>query len=145
MTTDATVGIQQHVPSRPELARQLLARADRLAPRLGDISFAAELQLLKRELARGHRLLSSPEDTNYLSVVTLVEGALASLTWKKYTPQILDALRLAFSAGTHEAPFTFEQYNAIRQHFKTSGIAIGPILELTPSTLESEDEDGKEA
>src|SRR6516225_4780748 len=98
MTTDVTVEAQQ-VRSRAELARQLLARVDRLQARLGDVSLAAELQLLKRELARGHAVLSRrPEDNNYLSVVTLVEAALASMTWKQYTPQVLDALRRAFSA-----------------------------------------------
>ena len=51
--------------SRGDLARQLLARVDRLAPRLGEVSLAAEVQLLKRELARGHAVLRArPEDNN---------------------------------------------------------------------------------
>src|SRR5436189_2202998 len=97
-------GITQHeVASRASLARQLLARVDRLASRLGDVSLAAELQLLKRELARGYAALSvRPDDNNFLSVATLVEAALASLTWKDYTLQVLDPLRGAFSAGAGE-------------------------------------------
>jgi hypothetical protein len=54
MTTDTTSKTQQEVRSRPELARQLLARVDRLEARLGDVSLAAEIQLLKWCLVRGH-------------------------------------------------------------------------------------------
>jgi hypothetical protein len=142
MTTDVTVEAQQ-VRSRAELARQLLARVDRLQARLGDVSLAAELQLLKRELARGHAVLSRrPEDNNYLSVVTLVEAALASMTWKQYTPQVLDALRRAFSAGIGEGAFPFEEYEAIRRHFRESGIPTGPTIDLDSLNIEAEDKDG---
>jgi hypothetical protein len=131
-------------PTRADLARQLLARVDRLAPRLGDVSLAAEVQLLKRELARGHALLSArPEDNNYLSVITLVEAALASLTWKGYTPEVLDVLRRAFSAGAREGEFTFGEYDSLRRHFKASGIPTGPTIELSSTDLEG-DEDGSQ-
>jgi hypothetical protein len=132
--------------ARAELARQLLARVERLTPRLGDISLAAEIQLLKRDLVRGHAILSTrPEDNNYLSVVTLVEAALASLTWKGYSPGVLDALRRAFSTGVSEGEFTFEAYDAIRRDFKTSGIATGPTIDLTSPAADAEGEDGPKA
>jgi hypothetical protein len=132
--------------TRTDLARQLLARVERLAPRLGDVSLAAEIQLLKRELARGHAILSGrPQDNNYLSVITLVEGALASLTWKGYTPGVLDALRRAFAAGVREGNFTFEAYDAIRRDFKTSGLPTGPTIDLTSPAAQAEDEDGPQA
>ena len=113
---------------------------DRLAPRLNDVSLAAEVQLLKRELARGHRVLSArPEDNNFLSVITLVEAALASLTWKGYSPEVLDALRQAFSAGLHEGEFTFEEYDIVRRHFKASSIPTGPAIGASSPDLEEED------
>jgi hypothetical protein len=128
------------------LARQLLARLDRLASRLGEVSLAAEVQLLKRELARGHAVLSvRPADNNFLSVVTLVEAALASLTWKGYTPGVLDPLRRAFSAGVGEGEFTFGQYDAIRRHFKASGIPTGPILDPASPAATAEGEDARQA
>jgi len=41
------------------------ACVDRLVPRLGNASLAAEVQLLKPELVRGHAILSTrPEDNN---------------------------------------------------------------------------------
>jgi hypothetical protein len=114
---------------------------DRLAPRLGEVSLAAEVQLLKRELARGHAVLSvRPEDNNFLSVITLVEAALASLTWKVYTPAVLDALKRAFCTGVGEEEYSFEQYDAVRRHFKASGIATGPTIDLALRAAEGEHE-----
>jgi hypothetical protein len=132
----------QQPATRADLAHQLLARVDRLAPRLGEVSLAAEIQLLKRELVHGHAILSTrPEDNNYLSVVTLVEGALTSLTWKEYTPALLDALRRAFSAGVGTGEFSFARYDAIRRDFRTLGIPSGPVIEPTSPVAEAEDED----
>jgi hypothetical protein len=145
MSTDVGQVTEQQPATRGDLARQLLARVDRLVPRLNNVSLAAEVQLLKRELARGHRVLSpQPEDNNFLSVITLVEAALASLTWKGYSPKVLDALRQAFSAGLHEGEFTFEEYDVIRRHFKASSIPTGPTIDVSSPDLE-EDEDGPQA
>ena len=145
MSTDLGQRTEQQPATRADLARQLLARVDRLAPRLNNVSLAAEVQLLKRELARGHPILSArPEDNNFLSVVTLVEAALASLTWKGYTPGVLNALRQAFSAGLREGEFTFEEYDAVRRHFKASGIPTGPIIDMSSPELE-EDADVSQA
>jgi hypothetical protein len=73
VSTDLGQKTEQQPATRADLARQLLARVDRLAPRLNDVLLAVEIQLLKRELARGHPILSArPEDNNFLSVVTLV-------------------------------------------------------------------------
>ena len=132
MSTDLGQRIEQQPETRADLARQLLARVDRLATRLDDVSLAAEVQLLKRELVRGHAILSArPEDNNFLSVITLVEAALASLTWKGYTAGVLDCLRGAFSAAGREGEFTFEEYDGIRRRFKASGIPSGPAIDVS--------------
>jgi hypothetical protein len=146
VSTDLGQRTGQQPTTRADLARQLLARVERLTLRLGDVSLAAEIQLLKRELGRGHPVLSiRSQDNNFLSVVTLVEAALASLTWKAYTPEVLDALGQAFSAGLPEGEFTFEQYDALRRHFKALGIPTGPTIDLASPATEGEDEDGPEA
>jgi hypothetical protein len=113
---------------------------------LGAVSLAAGVQLLKRERARGHAVINvRPEENNFLSVVTLVEAAPASLTWKGYTPEVLDALRRAFCAGVAEGEFTFEQYDAGRRHFKASGIPTGPIIDPASPAAGAEGEDGRQA
>jgi hypothetical protein len=133
MPTDRGQQTVSNFATRADLARQLLARVDRLAPRLGKVSLAVEVQLLQRELAGGHAVQRArSEDNNFLSVVTLVEAALACLIWKGYTPEVLDALRRAFSAGVGDGEFTFEQYDAIRRHFKAAGIPTEPGTEAAP-------------
>ncbi len=123
MSSDITRPGLERPATRPEFSRQLLVPVDRLEARLGDVSLATEIQLLKRELARGHAVLTRPED-NYLSVVCLVEAALASLTWKLYTPVVLAALR---------------------RHFRESDVPVGPTIALDPPDAEAEGEDGPQA
>lgn len=145
MSTDLTQPGLERPATRADLARQLLASVDRLEARLGDVSLASEIQLLKRELSRGHAVLSRrPEDNNYLSVICLVEAALASLTWKEYTPVVFAALRRAFSAGTRDGAFSFEEYDAIRRHFRESDLPVGPTIDLDSPDAE-EGEDGPQA
>jgi hypothetical protein len=129
MTVEASQQ-EEALRSRCDLARRLLGCVDRLAGRLGDVSIAVELQLLKRDLARSHDLLASfPSENDFLSVVTLVEAALASLTWKQYTPSILDALRQAFTAGAAETPFSFSDYETVRRQFRTATILTAPLID----------------
>ena len=91
----------------------------------------------------GHDVLRSTGETNFLSVVTLVESALACLIWKQYTPEVVDALRQAFSAGTQPTPFTFPDYDAVRRLFRERGIPTVPSIDL--NALEAEDlDDGQE-
>jgi hypothetical protein len=129
--------------TRSDLALQLLGHVERLSALLGTIPLATEVQLLKRDLSRGHDVLRPGGETNFLSVVTLVESALACLTWKQYTPEVVDALRQAFSAGTRIAPFTFDDYDSVRRLFSERGIAVVPSVDL--DSLEPEDlDDGQE-
>jgi hypothetical protein len=129
MTPDGTAQTQQRPLTREELARQLLARAERLPDLLGTIPLATELQLLKRDLSRGHEVLrTAPGEINFLSVVTLVESALACLTWKQYTPEVVDAVRRAFAAGARPGPFIFADYDAVRRHFAERDIPTTPAM-----------------
>jgi hypothetical protein len=146
MTADGSTGTQATGSSRSELARLLLARTERLASRLGDVSVAVEIQLLKRELSRGHDVLASRrEERDFLSVVTLVEAALASLTWKRYTTEVVDALREAFTSGAREEAFTFSDYDAVRRNFAALGIPTAPSIDLTSVAAAAEDEDDSQA
>lgn len=77
MSTGLGQTIERQPTTRTDLARQLLARVDRFMTRSGDVSLAAEVQLLKRELGRGGANLSARSQNNDLrSVITLVEAAL---------------------------------------------------------------------
>lgn len=123
--------------TRVELGRRLLARVERLSTLLGTIPLATEIQLLKRDMRRGHDVLRAAGETDFLSVMCLVEAALALLTWKQYTPEVVDALREAFAAGTRPEPFTFGDYYAIRRLFRERDIPVGPTIDL--DAIEPED------
>jgi hypothetical protein len=135
-------GLERPV-TRADLARQLLGHVERLPPLLGTVPLATEVQLLKRDLSRGHDALRAAGEGSFLSVVTLVDSALACLTWKQYTPAVVDALRRAFADGTRQAPFTFADYDAVRRLFAERGIRTVPAVDL--DSLGPEDlDDGQE-
>lgn len=132
----ATEPVRKEAATRREVARRLVAQLDRIEARRGEVAMAAEIQLLKRELARSHAPLAvRPEDNDWLSAVVLAEAVMASLAWKDYAPSVLALLREAFAAGEREA-FAFDDYDALRQKFQAAGIPTGPILET---------DDGQEA
>jgi hypothetical protein len=78
-------------------------------------------------------------------VVTLVDGALASLTWKGYSPAVLDPLCRAFAAGVGEGEYSFKPYGTIRRDFPASGIPTGPTIDRTSPGAEAGNEDGPQA
>jgi hypothetical protein len=80
-------------------------------------------------------------ETNFLSVVCLVESALASLTWKLCTPVVVGALREAFTPGARQGPFTFSDYNAVRTLFRERDIPVGPTIDLDAPEPEDLDDD----
>jgi hypothetical protein len=143
MSTDLIQTGLERPATRTDLARQLLVRVERLPALLRTVPLATEVQLLKRDLSRGHDVLRVAGETSFLSVVALVESALACLTWKQYSPEIVDALREAFTAGTRQGPFTFADYDAVRRLFAERGVPTIPSIDLEalePEDLEDDEE-----
>ena len=70
---------------RSERARDLVQRVSQLLPLVGDVSLATHISLLKRDLSRCHDALKDyPDESNYLSIITLVESAMTQLKWKPF-------------------------------------------------------------
>ena len=74
MTADHTQLTRQEARSRPELARQLLSRVERLPALLGTVPLATEIQLFKRDLSRGHDMLRPTGETSFLETGTIGFG-----------------------------------------------------------------------
>jgi hypothetical protein len=86
VTELATVDDGEGIRVRSELARDLVNRVDALIPMVGDVALATNIQLLKRDLSRCHDALAGyPSESNFLSIVTLIESATAQKKWKQYT------------------------------------------------------------
>jgi hypothetical protein len=116
---------------RSELARDLIERVSQLRPLVGDVSLATNIGLLKRDLTRCHDALKNyPAERNYLSIVTLVESAMAQLKWKQYTGQQLEAIRQALDIGYRQVKVGFADYEKARTLFSQQNVDATPRIDL---------------
>jgi hypothetical protein len=116
---------------RSEQARELVQRVDQLLPLVGQVSLAAHIGLFKRDLSRCHDALKDhPGESNFLSIVTLVESALAQLKWKQYNPPQLDAIRQALDIGYRQARVHFADYDKARALLFRTNVDATPRIDL---------------
>ncbi len=119
---------------RSELARDLLGRTEQMMPLIGDPGLAVNIRLLKKDLAGCHdRLKDSPSESDFLSVVTLVESAIATRKWKEYTRDFLEQIRSAIDIGYRQSHVGFEDYDQVRRQFLAGSVAR--VLELILNLL----------
>jgi hypothetical protein len=122
---------------RSELARDLVQRVDQLLPLVGDLSLATHVQLLKRDLARCVGVLQDhPAEGNFLSIITLVESAMAQRKWKDYSRTVLELIRVAFDVGYRQVSVQFDDYDKIRRAFATKDVNVLPEIDLESMKLE---------
>lgn len=130
---------------RSELARDLLHRVDQLVPLVGDVALATNIELLKRDLSRCHDvLLAHPSESDFLSIVTLVESAMNQLKWKQYTRSQLEAIRQAFDIGYRQVRVGFSDYERARTLVAANALETTPRIDLASLNWE-EITDGEEA
>jgi hypothetical protein len=116
---------------RSELARDLVQRVDQLLPLLGDVSLATHIGLLKRDLSRCHDALRNHSgESNYLSIVTLVESAMAQLKWKQYGTTQLDTIRQTLDIGYRQVRVNFGDYEKARALFSQQSVDPTPRIDL---------------
>lgn len=128
------------IDERCELAHRLERLVQRMLDNHGKVRMAADVQLLRRELSRGHDILgSSRRESNYLSIVTLVEAALSDMDWKTVTTQQLREIRNAVSIGYSDADVTFEAFDHVSRVFRTSGLRTMPPIDFTLEEADSDE------
>lgn len=116
---------------RSERARDLVQRVDQLLLLVGDVSLASHLGLLKRDLSECHGALKDhPSESNYLSIVTLIESAIAQLKWKQYTRPQLAVIRQALDIGYRQVRVRFEDYEKARILFSQNHVDATPRIDL---------------
>lgn len=122
---------------RSELARDLVQRLDQLLPLVGDVSLATYIGLLKRDLSRCHDALGNhPGESNYLSVVTLVESAMSQLKWKQYGEKQLMTIRQALEVGYRQVRVDFGDYEKVCAQFSRQNVDPTPRIDLESLTRE---------
>jgi hypothetical protein len=122
---------------RSELARDLVQRVNQLLPLVGDVALATYVGLLKRDLSRAHDLLKGhPSESNFLSIVTLVESTVAQLKWKQYTDSQLEAIRHVLDMGYRQVQIGFTEYETARNLFSQKSLDATPRIDLDSLSLE---------
>ncbi len=116
---------------RSELAKDLVHRVDQLVPLIGDVGLATGIQFLRRDLSRCHDLLREhPTENDFLSIVILVESAMAQLKWKQYNTLELDVIRQALDIGYRQVQVGFDDYQKARTMFAAKQVAVTPRMDL---------------
>lgn len=116
---------------RSEVARDLVQRVNQLLPLIGDVTLAANIGLLKRDLSQCHdKLNGHPSESDYLSIVTLVESAMTQLKWKQYTRSQLQAICEALNIGYRQVRVRFEDYEKARDLLSMKNVDSTPRIDL---------------
>lgn len=125
---------------RQEVAATLALMASRLAKNCRSASFAADLALLKRELARAHSSLRLAGEPEYLAIVTLVERAVVSMDWSRPNRRQLDRLHYALDIGAIDDRVSFDHYKSQLKALRGASIQTGPVINFED---DEEDDDGE--
>lgn len=116
---------------RSELARDLVQRVAQLEPLIGEVALATQINLLKRDLSHCHDVLKGhPGESDFLSIVTLVESAMTPLKWKQYTRPTVAAIRDALNIGYRQVRVGFEDYQMARSLLSNGHVDATPRLDL---------------
>ena len=122
---------------RSDLARELLHRVEQLAALVGDVSLPTNIQLLKRDLSGCHDALRHyPTESDFLSIITLVESAITRTRWKEYSPNQLDLIHSAIQVGYRQLRINYGDYERIRRGFTERSIDTNPRIDLESLSLE---------
>ncbi|NLY02730.1 MAG: hypothetical protein GXY83_42295 [Rhodopirellula sp.] len=117
--------------ARSEVARDVLHRVERLVPMVGDVALPVNIELLKKDLARCHDVLGHrPSESNFLSIVTLVESVISQLKWKQYDQSQLEQIGLAIAVGYRQGHVTYDDYAQVRTAFADARIDASPRIHL---------------
>ena len=117
--------------TRTEIADQVLAAIDFMMKACGQPSMATDIQLLKKELASAHDLISYfPGENDFRSIITLAESYLSQWKWKEFTVSRLSVLREVFAMARTKPNILFSDYEAVRGKFRRFQMQTSPMIPL---------------
>ena len=127
--------------TRSELSRDLLTRIDELIPAVDTISLSTRINLFKRDLIRCHDALGeAPTESDFLSIVTLLESTLSQKRWRDYTVQDFRHLRDAVEVGYNNPQVGYADYEAVRVKLFKAGMDGNPSIKLENMDLDGLDD-----
>lgn len=131
---------------RSEVARDIYNSAQELTQMVGQLTFVTELQILKRHLSNAHTFLGNhPSESVFLSIVTLIEGALSQNKWMEYTEKQLKVICEAASIGYRQPIVSYQDYDYLRKQFAGERISSRPCIDLSAFSIDDlTDEENQE-
>jgi hypothetical protein len=115
---------------RVKIAKRITEAVGRMIPHVGTVKLTALLQLLKRDISRCHDLLRDKRsETDYVSVVAIVENALAGTNWKQLTEKSLERLKSALAVGEVRRRVTYTDFKRVRDELIAGGLLGGPAFD----------------
>lgn len=116
---------------RREMAGRLCELMTRVVSNCGRVRMAADIELLKRELARCHEVLGQTGlESDYVSIITLVEASIASMDWKHATKDQLRRVNEILTVGRDTTPVTFDHFNKALKVLRGHMLPTGPSFEI---------------
>jgi hypothetical protein len=105
------------------------------------ISMPANLQVLRRRLsdALGVVLISGKE-SNYASVITLIESTLAASDWKHLSLEQLREIQRAVDLGLVDREVTFDEYRKAAKRIRGYSIQTRPATDFSETADCADDE-----
>jgi hypothetical protein len=127
--------------ARRKVAEALVPLADRAKRAHGSIRLNTELQLLRRELSRAHDVLQTrPSETDYLSIVVLVEEALVGKKAREVTQDTLRVAAEILNYGLVKQSVSYDDFNIAFRKMNAPGHLIGPEVNLDGTEEKETDE-----
>ncbi len=130
--TQGTVSVAAQIAAdkRMTIAREISAAIKRAVASHASIKLATSLQLLKRELARGHDILEHlKSEQDYLSIIVLAELALGETDWKQLSKDRLMLIKKVIEIGESQKVITYDDYNHAFRLLNAQGYLAGPVLD----------------
>ena len=127
---DLPTDSQRAATERARISRELTSAISRMIPHVGSVKLTALLQLIKRDLSKCHDVFRGKRsEANFLSIVALVENALAGVNWKRMTKQNLERLKTALTVGESQRRVTFADVKRVRNDMIAGGLLGGPAFD----------------
>lgn len=126
-----SVAAELAAADRKQVAKELADAAKRAVANHGTVKLATTLQLLRRALSKCHDVLRDKKsESDYLSIVVLVEKVLSQDNWREISKDTLQQLKSALAIGEAADRVTYDDFNRVFRLLNATAATSGPVLDF---------------
>jgi hypothetical protein len=138
--THAAIEKNKQVFERKAIAERLHLLMERVLASHGTVKMAANVAVLRHELSKAHEKIGhSTIESDYLSIITLVESNLASMDWKLAQKSQLKKVAEVLAFGRQNY-LVFDDYNKAVKVLRGQMLPTGPSFEIDVHESAQDDE-----